>query len=132
MIIKLTLLQGLQSQNKGKLGQGKTIDISFGDRPPHVSFAGNGVILPRIGAQGLAIETVNIDTLEIEIFRVGDRMMARRSVQTGTATPEGDYSYEYSDAATEVRESIWKGTLPVKSSPNTLATTILPLNDAGR
>lgn len=126
---QLTLLKGLQSQKDAALKEDKTIEISFGDRPPYVAFRGNGVILPRIGAQGLAIETVNIDMLDIEIFRVGDRMMARRSPQTGRATPEGGYSYEYSDAATDIRQSIWKGTLPIKSSPNTLTTTILPLND---
>ncbi|PHR57972.1 MAG: alpha-2-macroglobulin [Robiginitomaculum sp.] len=126
---ELTMLSGLKDANANTLSDDKTIDISFGNRPPYVAFVGNGVILPRIGAQGLAIETVNITTLNVEIFRVGDRMIARRSPQEGTATPEGDYSYEYSDAATQIRESIWKGTLPVKSSPNTLVTTILPLNE---
>ncbi|MBL4871694.1 MAG: alpha-2-macroglobulin family protein, partial [Robiginitomaculum sp.] len=126
---QLTLLKGLPSANEKYLAKDKIIDIAFGDRPPFVSFVGSGVILPRIGAQGLAIETVNIETLDIEIFRVGDRILARRSPQVGTSTPEGDYSYEYSDAATEVRESIWKGTLPVKSLPNTLVTTVLPLNE---
>lgn len=126
---QLTLLKGLQSEKNEALAEDKTVDINFGDRPPYVAFAGDGVILPRIGAQGLAIETVNVDTLNVEIFRVGDRMMARRTPQSGTVTPEGDYSYEYSDAATEIRESIWSGSLAIESSPNTLTTTILPLND---
>ena len=125
----LTILKGLKSAENGALAADKTLQISFGERPPFVAFAGNGVILPRIGAQGLAIETVNVDELQIQIFRVGDRIIARRDPNVGEATSEGDYSYEYQNAATEVREQIWQGTLPIKAEQNTLITTVLPIND---
>jgi uncharacterized protein YfaS (alpha-2-macroglobulin family) len=126
---ELTLLEGLPGADKQKLAADKIIDISFGKRPPFVAFAGNGVILPRIGAQGLGIETVNIDILEVEIFRVGDRIIARRNVSSGENTAEGDYSYEYQNVATNVRESIWKGEVKIESSLNELSTTVLPLRE---
>jgi len=125
----LTLLKGLPSAKNGTLSQDKMLSVSFGSRPPFVSFAGSGVILPRIGAQGLAIETVNVDELQIHIYRVGDRMIARRDPNIGEATAEGDYSYEYRNAATDIREQIWQGTLPIAAEPNTLITTVLPLNE---
>ncbi|HFB54443.1 MAG TPA: hypothetical protein ENJ46_00845, partial [Hellea balneolensis] len=126
---ELTLLEGLPGADKQKLAADKIIDISFGKRPPFVAFAGNGVILPRIGAQGLGIETVNIDILNVEIFRVGDRILARRRIEAGENTAEGDYSYEYQNVAANVRESIWKGEIKIESSLNELTTTVLPLRE---
>ena len=40
----LTILKGLKSADHGALKEDKTLEISFGDRPPFVAFAGNGVI----------------------------------------------------------------------------------------
>ena len=124
---KVTMLSGLMSADGEKLAQDKSLQISFGDKPARISFAGNGVILPRIGAQGLAIETTNIAELDIEVFRIGDRMIARRKPDAGQTIEEGRYFYGYSNVASEVREQIWKGKLPVKSLPNTNVTTVFPL-----
>ncbi len=126
----VTMLSGLPSAGDKVLAEDKSLEISFGNRPAHIAFAGNGVILPRIGAQGLAIETTNIKELEIEVFRVGDRMIARRRPDTGETIPEGDYYYAYDNVATEVREQIWKGTLTIDSSPNTVTTTVFDLAKA--
>ncbi|MCF6274625.1 MAG: alpha-2-macroglobulin family protein [Robiginitomaculum sp.] len=123
----VTMLAGLPSAGDKVLVEDKSLEISFGNRPAHIAFAGNGVILPRIGAQGLAIETTNIKELEIEVFRVGDRMIARRRPDTGQTIPEGDYYYAYDNVATEVREQIWKGAIIIDSSPNTVTTTVFDL-----
>ncbi len=126
----VTMLSGLPSASDKALLDDKSLEISFGDRPARIAFAGNGVILPRIGAQGLAIETTNIKELEIEVFRVGDRMVARRRPDTGETIDEGDYYYGYDNVATEVRENVWKGTLSIDSSPNTVTTTVFDLAGA--
>jgi alpha-2-macroglobulin len=126
----VTMLSGLPSANDKVLVDDQSLEISFGDRPARIAFAGNGVILPRIGAQGLAIETTNIKELEIEVFRVGDRMVARRRPDAGETIDEGDYYYGYDNVATDVRESIWKGTLSIDSSPNTVTTTVFDLAGA--
>lgn len=126
---QLSLRTGLKGAAGHTLKAQNSVEISFGSKPPHIKFAGNGVILPRIGAQGLAIETMNIDLVKAEIFSVSDRMLARRDISAGKTTEEGDYSYEYSDAASQIRRSIWKGDIRVKNLPNTTATTVLPLQD---
>ncbi len=124
---KVTMLSGLMSASGETLAQDKSLHISFGDKPARISFAGNGIILPRIGAQGLAIETTNIDELDIEVFRIGERMIARRNPDSGQTIEEGRYFYGYDNVASNVREQIWKGKLPVKSLPNTNVTTVFPL-----
>ena len=123
----ITLRQGLPGAKGLKLEQDASVLVAFGDKPAYVAFAGEGIILPSQNSQGLAIETVNVDELSVEIARVDDRIIARRTPQSGQATLEGSYSYEYEDAATNVREVIWKGDIPVKSQRNKQVTTVIPV-----
>lgn len=123
----VTWRAGLEAQNGARLGADVNRDISFGDKPPFVGFAGQGIILPRLNAQGLGIETVNVSSLDVTIFRVSDRIMARRAAVAGDATLEGNYSWEGQNAAKDVRSEIWSGTIAVKSVPNEKVTTVLPL-----
>ena len=125
----ITLRKGLPGAEGLKLAQEANVLVAFGDKPAYVAFAGEGIILPRLNAQGLAIETINVDVLTVEIARVNDRMVARRDPQSGQATLEGSYSYEYEDAATNVRDIIWQGDVPVKSKRNKQITTVIPVAD---
>lgn len=125
----LTMKDGLAAANGETLARSENIEISFGNRPPFLAFANDGIILPRAGGQGVAIETVNVETIAVEIHRVSDRILARRDPDSGEITAEGDYSYEYYNTAQEVREEIWSGTLAVKSQTNMRVTTVLPLKD---
>lgn len=125
---KLTVLAGLKDTNGDRLALDHELEISFGNKPAHVAFAGKGIILPRVGAQGVAIETTNIKTLDIRVYRVGDRMLARRTPDIGEVTNEGNYYYgSYQASASEIREEIWKGQIDIKSLPNTVVTTVFPL-----
>jgi len=103
--------------------------ISFGDKPQYVGFVGEGIILPRIGAQGLAVETVNVDRLKVEVSRVSDRMIARRAPAVGQTVQEGRYGYEGRNAATQIRVNIWDGQVDVDSVKNENVTTVLPLKE---
>ncbi len=125
---QVTLKQGLPDKGDRKLDRNITETISFGDKPAYVGFAGEGIILPRVNAQGLAIETVNVDAVTVEIARVPDRMIARRDPQSGRATLEGEYGWEYQDAATSIRETVWTGEVEVQSIKNKTITTVLPIH----
>lgn len=125
---QVTLREGLADAAGKTLSRDIIETVSFGDKPAYVGFAGQGIILPRINAQGVALETVNVETLSVSVARVSDRMMARRNPQSGAATLEGDYSWEGEDAAKNIREVVWSGTLDVKMLRNKKVTTVLPLN----
>ncbi len=124
---QVTIRPGLKSASGTEMREEAKFALSFGDKPAHVSFVGNGVILPRIGAQGLAIETTNIDKLSVAVYRVGDRMLARRAVEAGQTIEEGGYYYAYQEVGSQIREEIWHGEIDVKSIPNTSVKTIFPL-----
>ena len=68
------------------------VDFTFGEKPPYVGFAGEGVILPREDADGVGIETVNVSRLTIEVWRVPDRNLVRKSITAPDPTGEGDYA----------------------------------------
>ncbi len=125
----VTLREGMPGIENRKLATDIVETVSFGDKPQYVGFTGQGIILPRIGAQGLAIETVNINTLEVEVARVTDRMIARRDPQIGQSIMEGDYGWEGSNAANEIRSSIWEGSVDIKPTRNETVTTVLPLDE---
>lgn len=126
---ELTVLQGLKNKAGKTLAQSKMITVAFGDRPSYVAFAGNGVILPRIGASGIAIETVNVDKLNVEVLRVGDRIIGREDPNAGSTVPEGRYGNLDWSVSNSVREPIWKGSVDVKENINQLVTTVIPINE---
>lgn len=126
----LTLTEGLPSEDGDELGREEEVQISFEDRPPYVGFSGSGVILPREDADGLAIETVNVDSVEVKVSRVNDRALAFKSVTKGTESQQGRYSYVYGDEnPSDLASEVWSGTMDVQNLKNAPVVTVFPLPD---
>ena len=127
----LVLREGLPAANGEALPADQTVEIDFGDRPAFVGIAGDGVILPRRDADGLAIETVNVDTVELDVWRITDRALAFRSITTGFNAGQGDYNWVPEDERPfEVGERIWQGEMDTAGAPNTPVTTVFPIAEA--
>src|SRR5262249_28031196 len=47
------------------------------DRSPSVRVTGRGYVLPNRGQQGIALVTVNVSKLQVEVYRIGDRSIAQ-------------------------------------------------------
>lgn len=126
---RLTLLKGLPAKGGETLTANADVDFVFGEKPPYVGFAGEGVILPREDSDGIGIETVNVDKLHVEVWRVVDRNLVRKSISAPDPTAEGEYSYEYGeDSANDDGRLVWKGDVPVKSGGEGVrTTTVFPL-----
>ncbi len=90
------LRAGLPDKKGDKLERAEEVVVAFGDKPAYVGFAGDGVILPRLEADGVGIETVNVDKIEIAVYRVSDRALARKEIVAGEASGEDSYSYVWS------------------------------------
>ena len=60
---KARLRAGLPAKSGETLARAFETTIAFGDKPAYVGFVGDGVILPRLEADGLGVETVNVDLL---------------------------------------------------------------------
>jgi uncharacterized protein YfaS (alpha-2-macroglobulin family) len=126
----LTLTEGLPSEDGDELGREEEVQISFEDRPPYVGFSGSGVILPREDADGLAIETVNVEQVNVKVSRVNDRALAFKSVGRGTESQQGRYSYVYGeDNPSDLSSEVWSGTMAIQNVKNAPVVTVFPLPD---
>ncbi|BDW99329.1 alpha-2-macroglobulin family protein [Maricaulis maris] len=127
----VTLRAGLPAASGDGLLVDETIEIDFGDRPAYVGIAGDGVILPRLDADGLAIETVNVDTVAVTLRRINDRALAFRSITSGANIAAGEYYWSDQDEDPDaVGEIIWRGEMDTAGALNTPVTTVFPIAQA--
>ncbi|KCZ90663.1 alpha-2-macroglobulin family protein [Hyphomonas johnsonii] len=125
-----TILSGLPAADGRTLKGEETVAIDFADRPPYVGFKGAGVILPREDADGLPIETVNVDKVKITVSRINDRALAFKSISEGETSAQGRYSYSWGeDDPSDVEAEIWSGTMEVPSEQNAPVISVFPLQD---
>ncbi|HZZ88067.1 MAG TPA: MG2 domain-containing protein, partial [Caulobacteraceae bacterium] len=124
----VTLLKGLPAKDGETLDANADTDFTNGEKPPYVGFAGTGVILPRQDSDGVGIETVNVTKLHVEVWRVVDRNLVRKSISAPDPTGEGDYAGDYGDDSPDDEGVVvWKGDVDVKGDPAQHTTTVFPL-----
>lgn len=125
---RVTLLKGLPGAGGQTLAANADVDFTFGEKPPYVGFAGDGVILPREDADGVGIETVNVSRLNIEVWRVADRNLVRTSISAPDPTGEGDWPGDYGDdSPNDEGKVVWKGQIAVRGGQGERVTTVFPL-----
>lgn len=124
------LKSGLPAADGRTLSRGEEVPIDFADRPPYVGFKGAGVILPREDADGLPVETVNVEQVRLTVSYVPDRVLYDKSISQGETAEQGRYTYLYGDErASDVAEEIWTGTMDVPAVQNAPVVTVFPLED---
>src|SRR5580700_6499062 len=124
----VTLLKGLPAKDGERLAANADTDFTNGDKPPYVGFAGSGVILPREDSDGVGIETVNVTKLHVEVWRVIDRNLVRKSISAPDPGPEGGYfDDEGDDSPDDEGVMVWKGYVDVKGDPGQHTTTVFRL-----
>lgn len=121
---EVELLAGLPGAKGEKLKEPFQLSVGFGDRPSSISF-GPGFVLPREAPDGLPVTTINVDRLDIKIFRVGDRMLAR--MDTGIFDQREAHSYREEDLAGDKGRQVWSGTMPVAGPRNEAVVSLFPL-----
>ncbi|HEY3797263.1 MAG TPA: alpha-2-macroglobulin [Caulobacteraceae bacterium] len=125
---QITLLKGLPAQDGDTLADNVDATFTTGDKPPYVGFSGDGVILPREDSDGVGIETINVSKLHIEVWRVVDRNLVRKSISAPDPTPEGQDAGDYGDDSPDDEgQMVWKGDIDVKGDPSQRLTTVFPL-----
>lgn len=132
---QVTVREGLPAQSGERTEYNETFTLTFGDRPSYVGFAGGGVILPRSEADGIAIETVNVSRLDVEVLRVPDRILSQYALEQGETNEEGGWNYWGFDGAAEnVGVQVYEGQIDVDigNRRNTAVTTVFALGAALR
>ena len=128
---EIKIRSGLPSGDGRTLPFDEDVAISFGDRPAYVGFKGDGVILPRVDADGLALETVNVDKVKVTISRITDRALAFKTITQGYSHSAGGWGYmDYGSEVYDVAEQLWTGEIDTPGSPNSAKMTVFPIAKA--
>ncbi len=125
---RVTLRSGLPSTVGEVLEQPVNLDIYVRDRSPAVRFGGDNYVLPRVGSRGIPVTTINTDQVTIELYRVGERGVARLLADNGFLRQLSGYQQEKLND--DLGEKLWQGTLSVKSELNKEMVTVFPLDEA--
>lgn len=123
----LTLRAGLPAATGETLAQPVDVAVSFGDRPSSVRF-GSGFILPRQTVEGLPVTTVNAIRLEVKVYRIGERLLAR--MRQDLVDDRTTYPYHAADIADDEGRLVWSGEIPVSGPRNEAVITLFPLDKA--
>ena len=86
--------------------------------------------MPREDADGLPIETVNVDQVRVTVAKINDRALVNKSIDQGVTAEQGRRAYLWGERdADDVSTEVWSGTMPVTRAQNTPVVTVFPLSD---
>lgn len=124
---QLELRAGLPAKNGLKLAEAQTLPLTLGDRAPSVRL-GAGYILPAQRDDGLPVSTVNVSELNLKLYRVGDRLLAR--MRQDFVDERSIYSYQAQQIGEDEGRLVWSGTMAIKAARNTSTTSLIPIQEA--
>jgi len=125
----IKLRAGLPSANGEELRADVELNVYVPDRSPFVGFANNAYVMPAGLGGGLPITSVNAETAEVVIYRVGDRSIAT-AVRNGLFQRTLD-GYSAEDVANTSGEKVWEGEVDLgRSESNQMITTAVPVSEA--
>jgi len=124
----VNLRAGLPSTVREGLPKSAEFNIYVRDRKPFVRFTGRAYVLPRTGQRGVPLVSVNTPSVNINVFRIGDRNLINSVV-------EGDFQralsrYELSSLGDERGVKVWSGQLATAMALNQDVTTAFPVDEA--
>lgn len=124
----VTLRPGLPGEDGVVLKAEETQRFRVPDRPAMASFRGSAYILPRRGADGIPVISVNTERLDVAVYRIADRALVANKYAGNIFGELTSYSAE--QMAQENGEQVWTGTLDVKGELNRDVTSALPFRQA--
>ena len=124
---QLELLQGLPAKNDLKLNDAVNLPLSLGDRKPSIRL-GAGFVLPTDNDDGLPVTTMNVDKLNLKLYRVGDRLLAR--MREDFVDERTMYPYQAEQVAEDEGRLVWSGSMALSATRNASKTSLIPIKEA--
>ena len=122
---RLSLRQGLPAAIGESLEAPVTLEVYVRDRVADVRFTGNNFVLPTSGAKGIPVVTVNAREVELTLYRIGERGLAR-VISDGKLLRQLD-GYDADSIREASGELIWKGVVETGFDLNKEVSTLVPL-----
>ncbi|TGQ42583.1 alpha-2-macroglobulin family protein [Mesorhizobium sp. M00.F.Ca.ET.216.01.1.1] len=104
------------------------LSIYVQDRAPSARFTGDSFVLPAGARRGIPVVTVNMNTAEMKLYRIGDRSLAQ--LLSGYQFLHQLDSYDISNISDQMGEPVWQGKLDIANDLNKEVTTSFPVDEA--
>ncbi|WP_426524576.1 alpha-2-macroglobulin family protein [Bradyrhizobium sp. McL0615] len=124
----INLRSGLPSTVKESLPKSAEFNIYVRDRKPFVRFTGRAYVLPRTGQRGIPLVSVNTPSVNVNVFRIGDRNLINTVVDSDFQKTLS--SYQLSSLGDERGVKVWTGELATASTLNQDVVTAFPVDQA--
>jgi len=122
---RMILRAGLPAASGETLVRPVELTLYVRDRSAAVRFPTRAYVLPLAGDPALPVQTVNLSTLDLQLYRVSDRNILRAMQDNLFAQPLYDWQqYWFEDT---IGEPLWSGTAEVAQDLNRDVTTRLPM-----
>lgn len=124
----VTIRKGLPAKD-GEETLNKTVelDIYVRDRDPSVRFVGKAYVLPKTPNATIPVVSVNVDTLDARVLKIGDRNLVNAIGQDRFLSQLDKWSAD-AVAERDGRE-VWSGQIDVKRDTNREVTTAVPVSE---
>jgi alpha-2-macroglobulin len=125
---QVEVLAGLKSISGGVLAKNIVTEVTVADRTPRLRLPGAAYVLPTVGSRGVAVKTVNVDTVDLNLYRVHDRGLVN---QLNLRRMSGDPGWHgRSQIENQDGERVWNGSMAVVGARNREITTLFPIDEA--
>ena len=121
----ITVAKGLPAASGARLDRDEQGSVSIGDRPESLGFTQDAYILPKVGATGIPLQSVNLDKAVLALYRIDDRNIVPQMTY-------GNLMYSLShwgqdDIAQTSGELVWKGEVTIESERNKRVVTAIDI-----
>ncbi|MBB3949078.1 alpha-2-macroglobulin family protein [Aureimonas jatrophae] len=122
---RIVARRGIPAASGETLAKSADSSIYVRDRDPSVRLSGNAYVLPAGGEATIPVTTVNTDTVEARLLRIGDRALAG-AVGTSRFLQQLE-SYDVDQIVANDGEAVWTGAVDVSREANEEVVTAIPV-----
>ncbi|MQW87117.1 alpha-2-macroglobulin family protein [Sinorhizobium saheli] len=124
---KLVLRQGLPSSVDEVIETPVSLDIYVKDRAPMVRFTGDSFVLPSTARRGIPIVSVNTESANLKLYRIGDRNIPSLLTNSQFLTQIDGYNEEL--IRDQSGELVWQGSIDIDTEINKEVVTSFPVDE---
>ncbi|WP_342453143.1 alpha-2-macroglobulin family protein [Jiella mangrovi] len=118
---------GITSIDGERLAKQAEISVYVRDRDPSVRFATNAYVLPAGGQATIPVVTINADTVEAKVQRIGERGLA--DALSSERFLRALSQWQIDEISSQRGEDVWSGTVTVQRETNAEVTTAIPVDE---
>lgn len=125
---QVEVLAGLKSISGAALTKTTVTEVTVANRTPGLRLPGAAYVLPTVGSRGVAVKTVNVDSVDLYLYRVHDRGLVN---QLNLRRMSGDPGWHgRNQIKNQDGERVWNGSMAVAGARNREITTLFPIDEA--